>query len=219
MFNAREQYSQLDQPQRDWLYNREQGLGGPAWTEDQYKLAREQYKAQLEQQNRLGQINQWEQSRNPYYASLYQQKNQQAQAANQQQYSDAMKRMQLQHAARGTIGGSQAQYNQAELGAAKALRDSQAAQQNQDYVQGIRRNDQQQAHQMRASTYSNPYMDSLSQAMANSSNVQGGGYAAMANLERTRMNDQQQYQNNMSQLYGQAINTGLGGAMNMFGGG
>lgn len=218
-YSAYDSYSQLSQPERDWYYNREQGSGGPAWTEDQYKLAQAQYKDELQRSDRVNQINQWEQSRNPYYASLYEQKNQAAQAQNQQQYSDSMKRMQLQHAGRGTLGGSQAQYNQAELGAAKALRDSQAAQQNQDYVQGIRRNDQQQAHELRSQQNSNPYTDALSKAMANSSNIQGGYYAQNADLERTRMQDNQAYQNNMSQLYGQSINNAASGAANYFGGG
>lgn len=215
------EYGTLSQPERDYYYNREQAAtqnGGPGWSKDQYKLAQAQYKAEMERQNRVGQINQWEQSRNPYYASLYQQKNQQAQAKNQQQYTDSMKRMQLQHAARGTIGGSQEQYNQAELGAARALRDSQAAQRNQDYVQGLRRGDQEQAQSLRNSTNQNAYTDALSKAMANSANIQGGGYAQMADLERMRMQDQQQYQNNMSQIYGQSINTGLNAGANYFAG-
>jgi hypothetical protein len=184
-----------------------------------YKLAQAQYKDQLQRAERIGQINQWEQSRNPYYASLYEAKNQAAQASNQQAYADAAKRMQLQHAGRGTRGGSQEQYNTATLGAEKALRDSQAAQQNQDYVQGIRRNDQSQAQSLRMQQNNNPYTNALAQNMANSANIQGGGYANNAALEQSRRQDEQSYQNSMSQLYGQAIGTGIGAAANYYGGG
>ena len=124
-----------------------------------------------------------------------------------------------QHAARGTSKGSQEQYNTATLGAEKALRDSQAAQQNQDYVQSLRRNDQSQAHSLRMQQNDNPYTNALAQNMADSANIQGGGYANNAALERTRMRDEQSYQNNMSQLYGQAIGTGASGIGNYFGGG
>jgi hypothetical protein len=221
-YQAQDEYSQLSQPERDWYMNQEQGgmaQGGPAWSKEQYKLAQAQYKDQLNRTDRVNQINQWEQSRNPYYASLYEAKNQAAQTTNQQQYADAAKRMQLQHAGRGTSGGSQEQYNTATLGAEKALRDSQAAQQNQNYVQGIRRNDQAQAQALRMQQNSNPYTNALAQNMANSANIQGGGYANNAALEQTRMQDEQSYQNNMSQLYGQSINTGIGGLANMYGGG
>lgn len=221
-YRAQDEYGQLSQPERDWYTNQEQGgmaQGGPAWSKEQYKLAQAQYKDQLQRAERIGQINQWEQSRNPYYASLYQQKNQAAQASNQQAYADAAKRMQLQHAGRGTRGGSQEQYNTATLGAEKALRDSQAAQQNQNYVQGIRRNDQSQAQSLRMQQNNNPYTNALAQNMANSANIQGGGYANNAALEQLRMQDEQSYQNNMSQLYGQAIGTGIGAAANYYGGG
>jgi hypothetical protein len=217
-----DEYSKLSQPERDWYMNQEQSgmaQAGPAWSKEQYKLAQAQYKDQLQRTERIGQINQWEQSRNPYYASLYQQKNQAAQASNQQAYADAAKRMQLQHAGRGTRGGSQEQYNTATLGAEKALRDSQAAQQNQDYVQGIRRNDQSQAQSLRMQQNSNPYTNALAQNMANSANIQGGGYANNAALEQSRRQDEQNYQNSMSQLYGQAIGTGVGAVANYYGGG
>jgi hypothetical protein len=55
--------------------------------------------------------------------------------------------------------------------------------------------------------------------MANSANIQGGGYANNAALEQSRMQDEQSYQNSMSQLYGQAIGTGIGAAANYYGGG
>jgi len=200
-------------------YRRATDARTAALADPRYKLAQAQYKDQLNRTERVNQINQWEQSRNPYYASLYEAKNQAAQASNQQAYADAAKRMQLQHAGRGTRGGSQEQYNTATLGAEKALRDSQAAQQNQNYVQGIRRNDQAQAQSLRMQQNSNPYTNALAQNMANSANIQGGGYANNAALEQTRMQDEQSYQNNMSQLYGQSINTGIGAVANYYGGG
>jgi hypothetical protein len=55
--------------------------------------------------------------------------------------------------------------------------------------------------------------------MANSANIQGGGYASNAALEQSRRQDEQSYQNSMSQLYGQAIGTGIGAAANYYGGG
>ena len=216
-YAASDEYGGYDQGKRDWFYNQEQA-NGRGWNKDQFKLAQAQYDDKTRRESRMGEINNWEQSRNPYYSSLYNSQVKAAQATNEQSYGDAMKKMELQHATRGTIGGSQEQYNSATLGAAKALRNSQAAQGIQNSVQGLRRNDQNMAYGMRQSQGSSKYMDALSNAMANTTKTDAGGAANTANLESMRLQDEQSYQNNMSQVYGQATGNGAGGAMNFAGG-
>ena len=220
-YAASDEYGGYDKAKRDWFYNQEQAQqnsGEGLWTKDQFKLAQAQYNDNSQREGRIGAINNWEQSRNPYYASLYQSQVKAAQATNQQGYADSMKRMELQHATRGTSGGSQEGYNSAQLGAAKAIRNSQAAQGIQDNIQGMRRSDQNQAGNMRLSQMSSPYMSALANSMGKQHNAQSQGYTGGANLDMMRNQDEQSYQNGMSQVYGQAIGNAAGGASNFAGG-
>ena len=170
------------------------------------KLLQQQYKQYTNREQNLAGINQWEQSRNPYYSSLYEGMNKAQEGGIEQSYSDSMKRLQLQHAGRGTMGGSQNVYNQGQLGAAKALQIGQARQQSQNYVQGLRQQDQGRAQQMRLAQYEgNPYADQYAQALAQSNQLQGGMYAPYAQGQIANAQANQQHQNNMSQLYGQQL--------------
>lgn len=182
-----------------------------------YQLLQQQYKQYTNREQNLAGINQWEQSRNPYYSSLYEGMNKAQEGGIEQSYSDSMKRLQLQHAGRGTMGGSQNVYNQGQLGAAKALQIGQARQQSQNYVQGLRQQDQGRAQQLRLAQYEgNPYADQYAQALAQSNQLQGGMYAPMAQSQISGIQANQQYQNNMSQIYGQALgNLGQGAQIGM----
>jgi hypothetical protein len=169
-------------------------------------LAKQQYKQYVNREQNLAGINQWEQSRNPYYASLYEGMNKAQEGGIEQSYSDSMKRMQLQHAGRGTMGGSQNAYNSGQIGAAKALQIAQARQQSQNYVQGLRQQDQGRAQQLRLAQYEgNPYADQYAQALAASNQLQGGMYAPMAQSQIAGNQANQQYQNDVSQIWGQQI--------------
>ena len=171
-----------------------------------YQLLQQQYKQYTNREQNLAGINQWEQSRNPYYSSLYEGMNKAQEGGIEQSYSDSMKRMQLQHAGRGTMGGSQNAYNSGQIGAAKALQIAQARQQSQNYVQGLRQQDQGRAQQLRLAQYEgNPYADQYAHALAQSNQLQGGMYAPYAQGQIANAQADQQYQNNMSQLYGQQL--------------
>lgn len=179
-------------------------------------LANAQYADLQQRQATLGNINQWQESRNPYYASLYNDRNAAFAQSNESQFNDSMKRMQLQHAARGTLGGSQETYNTAELGAAKSLRAATNAQQNQQYVQGLRQSDADKAQGMRMQAMqANPYLQAMTQSLINSQNVQGKAYGQQNQMQMQAMQDQAQYQAMLSQIYGQAIGNGMqaGGTM------
>lgn len=182
-----------------------------------YQLLQSQYADAVSREGNLNAINQAEQSRNPYYSSLYESMNKAQEGGIEQNYADTMKRMQLQHAGRGTLGGSQQVYNAGQIGAAKALQTAQARQQSQNYVQGIRQQDQGRFAQLRQNVYAgNPYQQQLAQSLSASEQLRGGMYNPYAQGQIANAQANQQYMNDMSQIYGQAIgNLGQGAQIGM----
>lgn len=171
-----------------------------------YQLLQSQYADAVNREKNLNSINQAEQARNPYYSSLYESMNNAQQGGIDQSYADSMKRMQLQHAGRGTLGGSQQVYNAGQIGAAKALQMAQARQQSQNYVQGLRQQDQGRFAQLRQNVYAgNPYQQQYAQGLSASNSLAGGMYAPYAQGQIANAQANQQYQNDMSQIYGQQI--------------
>lgn len=173
---------------------------------DQYKLLQQGYKADQNRRQNLAQIDQWEQSRNPYYSSLYESMNKAAEAPIQQSYADRLKQMQLQHVSRGTSGGSQNVYNQGQISAAQAMDIANARQRTQDYVQGIRRNDMSQAQNLRMQQYQlSPFEQQYYQSLLGNYGVGDRVYSAQAALDAQRLRDNAAYQQSQSQIYGQLI--------------
>jgi hypothetical protein len=198
-------------PNKDWYYNQEnsyRNATGQGWTKDQYGLAQAQYASDQNRNKNLSNVSAWEQSRNPYYASLYQQMQGDQNKQSQQSYADSLKRMQLQSAARGTLGGSQSEYNKSLLNSQLAQQQAQNAQQAQNYVQGLRQNDQQQAQQLRQQAYApDPYIQKYYESLLQQQGNQSQAYKNQAAMQMQALQDQQAYQNNMSQIYGGQIGT------------
>lgn len=221
-YAASDTYGGYDQSKRDWFYNAEQNQQnktGKGYTKDQFELAQAQYGSDQNRSNNLASIQQWQQSRNPYYASLYQQMTGDSNKALQQQYGDSLKQSQLQHAQRGTTGGSQAAYNQSQLNTRLATEQGKAAQGAQNYVQGIRQNDQQQAQTMAQQQFApDPYLQAMYQSQITAAGQGSDDYKGIAAMQLAQTQNQQQYQNSMSQIFGGQIGTVGQGAQAYLGG-
>lgn len=188
------------------------------YSANQQDFYRNQYQDESNREQNNQSIQGWEQSRNPYYESLYKQQTGAVNQQAQQGYNDSLKKLQLQHLQRGTQGGSQSMYNQSQLGDHYNQVAAQGAQNTQNYVQGIRQNDKNRASQMRMDQYnSTPEMSDYYSSMMKSDAINADGYAAYTNGRIANMNNQQDYQNNMSQVYGAAINQGMSGAQSFAG--
>lgn len=213
-YAASDEYGQFAQGKRDSFYNQEErtrNATGQGWTKDQYGLAQAQYTSDQNRDKNLASISQWEQSRNPYYASLYQQMQGDQNKQAQQQYTDSLKQMQLQHAARGTLGGSQAQYNQSQLNTELAKAQAGNAQNAQNYVQGIRQGDQANAQNMRQQAYApDQYVQKYYESLLAQQGQGSQGYKNLTAMQLQGAQDQQANQNNMSQIYGGQLGGTLG---------
>ena len=194
--------------------------GQTEMTANQSDFARQQETQATNRNKNMQGIQDWEQSRNPYYASLYNSQIKSGNAQAQQDYNDSLKRLQLQHIGRGTRGGSQELFNQSQLGGHYQQAAARNAQQAQNHVQGIRGRDQDRASMLRMEQYNeDPVMASYYDSLKRSNRYETGGYESdIANsMAIDRIN--QGASNEMSQIYGQAINQGMQGAQSYFGGG
>jgi hypothetical protein len=210
-YAASDTYGGYDPSKRDWFYNQEQNMRnktGHGYTKQEFELAQAQYGSDQNRSNNLAAIQQWQQSRNPYYESLYKQMTGDANNSLQQQYADSLKHSQLQHATRGTLGGSQDAYNTSQLNTRLATERGKAAQSAQNYVQGIRQGDQQQAQTLAQQQYApDPYLQALYQSQLTAAGQGSDTYKSLAAMQLAAMQDSQQNQNNMSQIYGGQIGT------------
>lgn len=221
-WQASDDYGSLANDQAAWYYNAEQHAkanGGPGWTKDQYKFAQAQYDSQNKQKNNLASIDQWQQSRNPYYEAVYANMNKGYDAQSQQSYADSLKKMQLQHANRGTLGGSQSEFNKSQVNAQLAQEIAQNHQKSQEYVKGISGQDQQQAQNMRLQQYQeDPYLSAMYQSLLASQKQAGSQNGNLADLYMQGIQNSQNAQNSQSQIYGGQIAGLTGTAATAIGG-
>jgi hypothetical protein len=222
-YNASDTYNTYDSSERDYYYNAEQGAmarGNNPWTENEFKLAQAQRLSEKNREKNLQGVDQWANSRNDYYASLYNQMNQSGDAQAQQNFNDSLKKIQLQHAARGTLGGSQSEYNKAILNSQLQQQQAQIRQQSQNYVQGIRQGDQQQAQNMKAQQYqTDPYLQAYYQSLLQSQQNQAGAERGLSDLYLQGLQNRQNAQNAQSQIYGGQLGGAFGTAASYIGGG
>lgn len=201
----------------DYMTNLNAGNSN-AYTGNQQAYHQQEYTADANRETNNASIQGWEQSRNPYYAAMYDQQTGASNQQAQQGYNDSLKKLQLQHLGRGTGGGSQELYNQSQLGAHYQQQAARGAQNAQNYVQGVRQNDKGRASQMRMDQYNqNPEMQSFYDSLRRADSISGQGHADYIQGRTAMDGINQHYQNNMSQVYGAAAQQGMAGAQGFAG--
>ena len=221
-YSASNTYNNFSPEDRNYYYNAENNgmaRGNNPWTAQEFDLAQKQRLSEQNRQHNIQGVDQWANSRNDYYSSLYNQMNQTGDAQAQQGFNDSLKKIQLQHAARGTLGGAQSEYNKALLNSQLQQQQAQVRQQSQNYVQGIRQGDQQQAQNMKAQQYQpDQYLQAYYQSLLASQQNQAGGQKGLSDIYLQGLQNSQNAQNAQSQIYGGQIGGTLGTAATYIGG-
>ncbi len=183
-----------------------------------YATIAQQYRDEQNRNARYTEIDQAEQARNPYYAALYKQLSDAAAQQNQMSYQDNLKKSQLAMAGRGLTGSSIEGMDQARLGSQLLSAQAQANATAQGNVQSMRHADRGYADDLRATvSQSTPMQGAYYDSMLENMRAGTANQEALVGLTQDRNAVNQRYQNMVSQVYGNAINTGAQGISNYMG--
>ncbi len=166
----------------------------------------QQYSSDTTREDQLGSVNAYQQGRNPYYSSLYQQLRGAGVGAANSQYNQALKHQQLGAAGKGLSGSTVSMSQQQGLGTQLAGNIANVNAGAQRTVQGIRASDNDYANALKSSLYqTSPYMQSYYASLGDSARQQGATYESQASLDTDAYNIQRQYGNDQSQMYGNML--------------